>query len=147
MRCLTTRVEDARDLHCPFPRGAQIDELADAVVTRPLDDIDLTAFDELQSGDILFFDGSRRHTSARTRHYESEQYLLGAMLLGGCTTFDVTLANTFVEKTANSAAPWTVRKISSARDWDGPDAVRRSVLAFGHAAVNHLPVNLAARFS
>lgn len=34
----------------------------------------------------------------RTLHYESEQYLLAAMLLGGCNRFDVIMPNNFVEQ-------------------------------------------------
>lgn len=34
----------------------------------------------------------------RTMHYESEQYLLAAMLLGGCSRFDAVLPNNFVEQ-------------------------------------------------
>ncbi len=44
----------------PFPRS-QIDELCDVVVRRALEDVDATVFDELEAGDILFFDGSH-HT-------------------------------------------------------------------------------------
>jgi hypothetical protein len=41
----------------PFPR-AQIDALCDTVVRRALEDADLALFDELEAGDVLFFDGS-----------------------------------------------------------------------------------------
>ena len=43
----------------PFPR-AEIDELCDEVVRKPLEECDLSAFDELRDNDILFFDGSHR---------------------------------------------------------------------------------------
>lgn len=123
---LSTRVTSVD----PFPR-AQIDALADVVLRKPLEEIDLAVFDELEPGDILFFDGSHRtfmnsdvtvfflevlprlspgvlvqihdiflpndYPPTRTRHYESEQYLLATMLLGGCTNFDVILANNFIE--------------------------------------------------
>jgi len=125
----------------PFPR-AQIDALADTVVRQPLEEVDLGIFEELQPGDILFFDGSHRtfmnsdvtvffmdvlprvppgtlvhihdiflphdYPPRRATHYESEQYLLAAMLLGGCTTFDVVLPNNFVEGDA---------ELSGALDW------------------------------
>jgi hypothetical protein len=43
----------------PEPR-AEIDALCDEVVRSRLEDIDLTVFDSLEPGDILFFDGSHR---------------------------------------------------------------------------------------
>jgi hypothetical protein len=43
----------------PHPR-AEIDALADEIVRRPLETLDLTALDGLAAGDILFFDGSHR---------------------------------------------------------------------------------------
>ena len=43
----------------PFPR-AEIDELCDEVVRKPLEECDLSVFDELSDNDILFFDGSHR---------------------------------------------------------------------------------------
>jgi hypothetical protein len=44
----------------PAPRW-DIDALCDEVIRRPLEDVDLTVFDRLEAGDILFFDGSH-HT-------------------------------------------------------------------------------------
>ncbi|MEZ2320220.1 MAG: class I SAM-dependent methyltransferase [Microcoleus sp.] len=41
----------------PHPR-AEIDSLCDRVIRKPLEESDLSIFDELQSGDILFIDGS-----------------------------------------------------------------------------------------
>jgi len=41
----------------PCPR-AEIDELCDVVIRKGLQDADLTIFEELKSGDIVFFDGS-----------------------------------------------------------------------------------------
>lgn len=41
----------------PFPR-ASIDSICDRVIRRPLEEVDLKLFDELEDGDILFFDGS-----------------------------------------------------------------------------------------
>jgi Methyltransferase domain len=43
----------------PEPR-ASIDALCDNVIRRRLEDCDLAVFDELEAGDILFFDGSHR---------------------------------------------------------------------------------------
>lgn len=43
----------------PEPR-AEIDALCDKVIRKPLQDCDLSIFDELEPGDILFFDGSHR---------------------------------------------------------------------------------------
>lgn len=43
----------------PEPR-AEIDEICDQVIRKGLQDADLAIFDELQAGDILFFDGSHR---------------------------------------------------------------------------------------
>ena len=43
----------------PMPR-LDIDRLCDATVRKPLEACDLAVFDELQAGDILFFDGSHR---------------------------------------------------------------------------------------
>ncbi|MCK5681094.1 class I SAM-dependent methyltransferase, partial [bacterium] len=43
----------------PMPR-AEIDELCDEVVRKPLEECDLSLFDQLSENDILFFDGSHR---------------------------------------------------------------------------------------
>ncbi len=43
----------------PNPRAA-IDNLCDTVIRRPLDKVDLSLFDQLGAGDILFMDGSHR---------------------------------------------------------------------------------------
>ena len=43
----------------PFPRS-ECDELCDEVVRKPVEDIDLSLFDRLQAGDILFVDNSHR---------------------------------------------------------------------------------------
>ena len=43
----------------PQPR-AKIDNLCDQVVRQSLEDCDLTLFDQLEPGDLLFFDGSHR---------------------------------------------------------------------------------------
>jgi hypothetical protein len=43
----------------PHPR-AEIDLLCDKVVRQSLENCDLSLFDELESGDLLFFDGSHR---------------------------------------------------------------------------------------
>ncbi len=43
----------------PAPRS-EIDALCDTVIRQPLESCDLSIFDELASGDILFFDGSHR---------------------------------------------------------------------------------------
>jgi hypothetical protein len=43
----------------PEPR-AQIDALCDTVIRQRLEDCDLSLFDQLEAGDILFFDGSHR---------------------------------------------------------------------------------------
>ncbi len=43
----------------PEPR-AEIDQVCDRVIRKPLEEVDLTLFDELQSGDFLFIDSSHR---------------------------------------------------------------------------------------
>jgi hypothetical protein len=43
----------------PHPR-AEIDALCDRVIRAPLEDVDLEVFDELDAGDVAFFDGSHR---------------------------------------------------------------------------------------
>lgn len=43
----------------PCPR-AEVDQLAQLAIRQPLETIDLSIMDELQSGDILFMDGSHR---------------------------------------------------------------------------------------
>jgi hypothetical protein len=43
----------------PIPR-AEIDELCDEVIRKPLEECDLSMFDYLSENDILFFDGSHR---------------------------------------------------------------------------------------
>lgn len=43
----------------PFPR-AEIDELCDTVIRKPLEECDISLFDQLEPGDFLFFDGSHR---------------------------------------------------------------------------------------
>jgi len=43
----------------PHPR-AEIDALCDEIVRQPLEDTDLSRFEQLQAGDILFCDGSHR---------------------------------------------------------------------------------------
>jgi hypothetical protein len=41
----------------PYPR-AEIDALCDTAIRQPLEDADLGAFERLERGDVLFFDGS-----------------------------------------------------------------------------------------
>ena len=41
----------------PYPR-ADIDHICDTIIRKPLEDVDLSIFDELEPGDILFVDGS-----------------------------------------------------------------------------------------
>ena len=41
----------------PYPR-AEIDSICDTVIREPLEDVNLGVFDKLESGDILFVDGS-----------------------------------------------------------------------------------------
>lgn len=43
----------------PAPR-AKIDDLCDSVIRRPLEELDLSIFDELEAGDFLFIDSSHR---------------------------------------------------------------------------------------
>ncbi|HUA06234.1 MAG TPA: class I SAM-dependent methyltransferase [Solirubrobacteraceae bacterium] len=43
----------------PHPR-AEIDELCDRVIRSPLESADLSVFEGLESGDVVFFDGSHR---------------------------------------------------------------------------------------
>jgi hypothetical protein len=113
----------------PRPR-AEIDTISDTVIRLPLEQVDLSVFDSLGRGDILFFDGSHccfmnsdvtvffleilpaipagmlihihdihlpyDYPPERALHYETEQYLLAAMLLGGCEKFSVLLPNKFI---------------------------------------------------
>lgn len=44
----------------PHPMTAQIDAICDRIIRQRLEDCDLSLFDQLQAGDILFFDGSHR---------------------------------------------------------------------------------------
>ncbi len=46
----------------PAPR-AEIDKLCDCVIRRPLEELDLSVFDELDPGDYLFIDSSHRTLS------------------------------------------------------------------------------------
>ena len=43
----------------PHPR-AEIDSICDTIIRQPLEDVDLKIFDELETGDILYVDGSHR---------------------------------------------------------------------------------------
>jgi len=120
----------------PHPR-LEIDALCDEVARSPLEDIDLSIFDRVGPGDIVFFDGSHRvFTNSDTTtffldvlprlkkgvlvHFHdifwpddylpewdgrlySEQYLLGALLLGGSARYRVLLPNYFVSKNAATA--------------------------------------------
>jgi hypothetical protein len=43
----------------PKPR-ADIDQLCDRIIREPLENVDLAVFDDLTSGDVLFFDGTHR---------------------------------------------------------------------------------------
>lgn len=43
----------------PQPR-AEIDQICDRIIRQPLEEVDLSIFDELEKGDILFIDGSHR---------------------------------------------------------------------------------------
>ena len=53
--CLQTKILSID----PAPR-AQIDELVDEVIRRRLEDLDLALLQDLEAGDILFYDGSHR---------------------------------------------------------------------------------------
>ena len=113
----------------PSPRS-EINTISDEIIRSPLEESDLSVFDRLGPGDILFFDGSHRcfmnsdvtvfflevlpklpsgllihihdiylpydYPPKRDMHYESEQYLIAAMLLGGCTHYEIVLANQFI---------------------------------------------------
>ena len=114
----------------PAPR-AEIDEICDFVIRRPLEEVDLDIFEELEPGDFLFIDSSHRAFTnsdvtivfmdllPRLREgvvvhihdifwpydyppewngrYYSEQYLLGAYLLGaGASSAKVLLPNAFI---------------------------------------------------
>lgn len=43
----------------PYPR-AEINSICDTIVRQPLEDIDITAVDQLEDGDVLFVDNSHR---------------------------------------------------------------------------------------
>ena len=43
----------------PYPR-AHIDLMCDTVIRQPLEDVDLSLFDKLEAGDVLYVDGSHR---------------------------------------------------------------------------------------
>jgi predicted O-methyltransferase YrrM len=109
----------------PHPR-AEIDSICDLVMREPLETASLDVFRDLQSGDIVFFDGSHRtfmnsdvtvfflellpnlpagtlvgihdvflpddYPPQWTERYYSEQYLLAAYLLAGCSRFEPLLA-------------------------------------------------------
>lgn len=113
----------------PHPR-AEVDAISDIVHRQLLQDIDLSVFDCLKEGDILFFDGSHccfmnsdvavfflevlpripagvlihihdihlpnDYPPERARHYESEQYLLAALLLAEGVRYRTILPNTFI---------------------------------------------------
>jgi len=44
----------------PFPWMAGIQEVSDLLIQQPLEETELSIFDELEAGDILFVDGSHR---------------------------------------------------------------------------------------
>ena len=58
-RCATGGFETRIVSIDPQPR-AEVDELCDRVLRVPLEAADLSVFDELSDGDVLFFDGSHR---------------------------------------------------------------------------------------
>ena len=43
----------------PFPRN-EIDSICDEIIRKPLEEVDLEMFSELEANDVLFFDGSHR---------------------------------------------------------------------------------------
>lgn len=43
----------------PYPR-AEIDELCDVVIRQPVEDVDLSVFEQLEPGDVVFIDNSHR---------------------------------------------------------------------------------------
>jgi hypothetical protein len=108
----------------PFPR-AECDALCDTAIRKPLESVDLALFDRLETGDVVFFDGSHRcfmnsdvtaffldvlpriptgvavgvhdiflpddYPEEWAERYYSEQYVLGAYLLGAAERLRVTL--------------------------------------------------------
>ena len=121
----------------PEPRVG-IDKLCDAVFRRPLEELDLNIFCELEPGDFLFVDSSHRAFSNSdvtvvfmdvlprlkpgvvvhfhdifwpydyipewADRYYSEQYLLGAYLLGGgASHIKILLPNAFVVRDSELA--------------------------------------------
>jgi Methyltransferase domain len=114
----------------PHPR-AEVDQICDSVIRRPLEEVDLGVFEDLEPGEFLFIDSSHRTFTnsdvtivfmdllPRLRQgvlvhihdifwpydyppewndrYYSEQYLLGAYLLGtGTPGAKVLLPNAFI---------------------------------------------------
>jgi hypothetical protein len=114
----------------PQPR-TEVDQISDSVIRRPLEEVDLGLFEDLEPGDFLFIDSSHRTFTnsdvtivfmdllPRLREgvvvhihdifwpydyppewndrYYSEQYLLGAYLLGtGAPSAKVLLPNAFI---------------------------------------------------
>jgi len=115
----------------PYPRSS-IDELSDEVIRSPLEDADLSVFERLKPGDILFIDSSHHvfmnsdvtvlflevlprippgvmihvhdiylpydYPVGRQDKNESEQYLIAAMLLGGCAHYSLEFSCMFVSR-------------------------------------------------
>ena len=114
----------------PRPR-AEVDRLCDSITRAPMEEVDLTVFDQLQPGDFLFIDSSHRtlpnsdvtvafldviprlqrgvivhvhdifwpydYPPAWASRSYSEQYLLGAYLLGdGGAKIEILMPNAFV---------------------------------------------------
>jgi len=68
----------------PRPR-AEIDELCDRVMRVPLEDADLSVFDDVSAGDMVFFDGSHRtfmNSDATVFFLEVLALLSGGVLVG-----------------------------------------------------------------
>jgi hypothetical protein len=108
----------------PNPR-AEIDDICDEVINKPVEDVNLDVFDQLENDDILYVDNSHRvfmnsdiiprlksgvlieihdvllpydYPSEWTGRYYSEQYLLAAYLLAKGNRLDIVLPNTFISK-------------------------------------------------
>ena len=115
----------------PLPR-AECDVICDRLIRHRLEDADLSVFDELQPGDVLYMDGSHRcfpnsdvtvffleilprlkpgvivavhdillpydYPPRWMKRFYSEQYVMGAYMLGQGEKFETLLPNNFISQ-------------------------------------------------
>jgi len=116
----------------PYPR-AEIDQICDEIIRKPVENVDIALFEGLEAGDILFVDNSHRvftnsdvtvifldvlpclkpgvlvefhdiflpydYPEEWNARYYSEQYMLGAYLLGGGKDIEIILPNCYISNT------------------------------------------------